>query len=260
MSGKNLDTLVILLIVVVCTFIPLKNLYQKLTEVHTAPKEEIVSPTPAPASGTPDVNLCPDEPEQENVYDSDAHTFSLKGYKIHELAHFQIKGILLSRHFYNSDSQQYRSVLSPGDFALGWGPMSNPTVLTKFTYFQKNRFLYFACYDSFSHEAERLGADFHLANIHLIPANDLIANTLSSIKPRDIVTLKGSLVEVFYNDQRVWKSSMTNNVTGDGACKVLFLKDIEWNSGPESTKDVPLPHEPEQQDSHGQSLPKSMGT
>lgn len=242
------DTLILGGILIACTIFSFNGLFRDLaTPARSAPAVAANSSMGgAPQDQAPPIfnePLAPDEPQQ---YDLDRpETFSFKGYQIHELASFKVRAVLLSKRYYSSDSDAHRSVLSPGDFSIGWGPMSNPAVLKNFTYFQKNRFLYYASYESFVHEGLRLKVDSHLANVHLIPANDSITAALNSVNPRDVVVLEGSLVEVFFNKQRIWKSSMVNTATGDGACKLLFLRRMEWYSHPKGTDSIPLPHDPD---------------
>jgi hypothetical protein len=198
------------------------------------------SPAPTVELNNP---LAPSEPTQEEL--SEPKTFPFKGYSIRELAHFQAKGLLLSKINYSSASGEHRGVLSPSDFAIGWGPMSIPNNLKNFTYFQKGRFFYYASVMSFAETAARYHADWHVSNIHLIPADNNIAEAIDRIKPRDIVTLKGSLVEVFYQHQRIWKSSLSRTDTGDGACELLFVTYISWAPAPEGAVSlIPLPSEP----------------
>jgi hypothetical protein len=249
---KFLKYFLVLGLMAVCLFVPFKRgcetlapFIAKLSAQLSPPASEASSASASAAPAAPDSELCPDETSQTDLGEK-GETFSFKGYKIHQLARFSVRGVLLSKHDYSSGAEDraYRSVLSPCDFSIGWGPMSNPTVLKNFTYFQKDRFVYYACSRRFSAEADRLHTDWHIANIHLIPANESISSALGRINPRDIVTLSGELVEVFQRDQRIWKSSMVNTATGDGACKLLFLRRVEWREHPAGTEGIPLPHVP----------------
>lgn len=198
------------------------------------------TPTPPPV---PDVEIRHKEPLQESI--QDPKTFSYKGYEITELARFRADAVVLSKAAYSATSSEHRGVLAPYDFAIGWGPMSNPRVLQNFSYFQKNRFFYYATYQDFSQESDRLNADAHIANVHLIPASEDIASALGKIEPRDIVLLEGSLIEVQLKGQSVWKSSLSRTDVGDGACELLFVTRVAWTTQPADTKLVPLPEPPD---------------
>lgn len=236
---STLDILVLLGVFVGVFAVLYPKFLAFLTPPAPAPQEETAA-APSPVNfNTP---LAPDEPHQYSI--ATPRTFEFKGYQLRELAEFKITGVLLSRRTYSSDSQEHRSVLAPSDFGLGWGPMSTPSILKNFSYFQKDRFLYYTTYASFSQEANRLNTDAHLANIHLIPANENIASVLPSIKPRDLVTLEGSLVEVYQQNQRIWKSSLSRSDMGDGACEVMFVRRIEWYAHPKGSEIIPLPQSP----------------
>jgi hypothetical protein len=60
----------------------------------------------------------------------------------------------------------------------------------------------------------------------MIPADAQIEKTLKSIRPGQIVKLSGDLVQVNADDGWHWKSSLTREDTGAGACEVIYVKTI----------------------------------
>ncbi|MCW9000949.1 MAG: hypothetical protein OQK04_19715, partial [Kangiellaceae bacterium] len=114
--------------------------------------------------------------------------------------------------------------LSPVDLALGWRNMSDESVLEKIDISQSGRF-YRWYVDSFP--IPRREIEVHSANMHLIPSNELVADTISKVRKGDIVEISGSLVSVVSNkDGWRWKSSLTRNDTGSGACELIWVEDI----------------------------------
>jgi hypothetical protein len=67
----------------------------------------------------------------------------------------------------------------------------------------------------------------HSANTHLIPQNALIAKQLSRLRPGQVVTLSGDLVDGKRDDGRWIKTSMVRNDTGAGACEVMLVNGVE---------------------------------
>lgn len=212
------------------------------------------APEPSPTLGTNaaptlspeqilDKPLALDEPHQTDILSS--RKFSYKGYDFRELANFKIRGLLLSKSSYSAGANEPRSVLAPCDLAVSWGPMSTPSVLKNFTFYQKDRFFYYASLTSFSETAKQIKTDEHVANIHIIPANETITSALNSLQPHDTITLKGTLVEVSFKGQVIWKSSLRRDDSGDGACELLYLTELSWNSSPKAaTELIPYPQRP----------------
>jgi hypothetical protein len=64
------------------------------------------------------------------------------------------------------------------------------------------------------------------ANMHMIPADSRIEKTLKSIRPGQKIRLSGDLVEANASDGWHWKSSLTREDTGNGACEVIYVKSI----------------------------------
>ena len=146
--------------------------------------------------------------------------FSVKGYSITPLETFDIVARVLSTEHYSFGRE---ADLSPVDLALGWGKMSDEAILKDIKITQSNRF-YFWHVDAFP--IPRREIETQSANMHMIPADDAIARTLKSVKTGQVVKIKGYLVRADASDGWHWKSSLTREDTGNGACEVVFVKEI----------------------------------
>jgi hypothetical protein len=62
------------------------------------------------------------------------------------------------------------------------------------------------------------------ANMHLVPADDAVAKRLKSVRKGDIVSLSGYLIAVEGDDGFRWRSSLTREDTGNGACELIWVE------------------------------------
>lgn len=161
--------------------------------------------------------LIQDLPDQK---ETEQKPFTFKGYQITPLADFNLKGRILSYKNYSSDKE---AELSPIDLALGWGPMSKNEVLSKINISQRNRWYYWRT-DNFP--IPRREIETNSANMHIIPADKSIAGKLKDVKRGQIVHIKGHLVECDQNGWK-WKSSLSREDTGGGACEVIYVTNLE---------------------------------
>ncbi len=162
--------------------------------------------------------LCPDPPIQENI---DNPTPWLKGdFMITPLAKFRLKALVLSRENYYFGRE---SDLSPVDFALGWGRMSDQTVIDQISISQGSRRYR---WKTSSRSLPRTMIETNSANMHIIPASEEVENKLDEVYRGSIVTLSGFLVKVTADGGWRWKSSLTRNDVGDGACELVWVENI----------------------------------
>lgn len=147
--------------------------------------------------------------------------FQFKAYTVYPLASFKIQARVLSAKHYIFD---HESTLSPVDLALGWGRMSDKVILSQIQIRQANRFYYWRVAQWPIPRAE---IETHSANMHMIPADDALEDTLKSIKVGQIVTITGWLVEAKQANGWHWRSSLTRNDTGAGACELVFVQSLE---------------------------------
>ena len=146
--------------------------------------------------------------------------FQLKTYTIKPLQSFEIEARVLSATHYTFDQE---ADLAPVDLALGWGQMSDESVLNQIDITQTNRFYYWHV-DSFP--IPRKAIETSSANMHMIPADSNVEKILKSIKAGQLVKISGYLVEATSGDGWHWKSSLTREDTGSGACELVYVKAI----------------------------------
>jgi hypothetical protein len=151
--------------------------------------------------------------------------FEHKGYRITPQANFALQARVLSREIYRFDRG---ADLSPVDLVLGWGPMSDQRVIDEIRITQSRRF-YFWRVDRFP--IPRRDIERHSANMHFIPANDEVARKLKMARTGSIVQVQGQLVNVDGNDGWYWRSSLTRDDTGPGACEIIWVTSFELAHG-----------------------------
>ena len=162
--------------------------------------------------------LAPDIPIQEKiVLRTD---FPFKDYTITPLAKFYIKAKTLSVKTYRSGRE---SELSPMDLALGWGRMSDESILEFIDISQSGRWYKWHVNEF---PIPRREIETNSANIHLIPANKEIESKIKRVRRGDVVEFSGSLVRVDANDGWRWVSSLTRNDVGGHACELVFVENF----------------------------------
>jgi len=158
--------------------------------------------------------------ENYQVINSDVSTF--KSYKMTKLSTFEGEFRVLSREDYHTGRE---AEISPTDLALGWGAMADPQVYKQLSIRQSNRWYYWH-YEN-EPPIPRREIETHSANMHIIPANKAVAQKLSKVDDNDLIHLKGQLVEVSANDGWVWRSSLSREDTGNGACELFLVESIQ---------------------------------
>ncbi len=160
--------------------------------------------------------LAPDEPKQSPV--SESREWQKDEYTIKALAQFSVHAVVLHRERYRFD---HGASISPLDLALGWGPMSDQSVIDRIDISQSYRWYHW--------KANPLPVPAgvimtHSANMHMIPATDDVEETLLSAVRGDIVDLRGWLVEVHGEKGWKWVSSLRRDDTGDGSCELMYVE------------------------------------
>ncbi len=162
--------------------------------------------------------LAADDPAQENLLKGT--TWTAKDHRFTALANFHIHARVLSTERYRFDRA---AEISPIDFAMGWGPMSDSAVLEKLNINQSDRWFHWNA------STLPLPMDVitsHAANMHMIPASKAVKRGLLSVREGQIATLDGYLVHVDGKDGWTWQSSMTRDDSGDGACEVIWVDKV----------------------------------
>ncbi len=167
----------------------------------------------------PPGSIAPKDPIQSKV--SSAQSYNVDGYTLVPLANYDIEARVLSKESYNIGRE---ADLSPLDLALGWGAMSDSLVLSKLSISQGGRFYYYQWQNEPPIPAEQIAS--HSANTHLIPANSDVAKKMNNVRVGQVVHLTGQLVEARASDGWHWRSSLTRDDTGAGACELFRVESI----------------------------------
>jgi hypothetical protein len=74
----------------------------------------------------------------------------------------------------------------------------------------------------------------HSANNHLIPADDSVRDQIAALRVGSLVKISGFLVEATHPQaDHPWRSSLTRDDTGDGACEIIYVRNVIEMSGKE---------------------------
>jgi hypothetical protein len=160
------------------------------------------------------------EPVQSGL-DPAPRPLTKRGYQIVPLQTFSIAARVLSKERYRFDEG---ADIAPVDLALGWGRMSDQAVLDAFDISQSGRFYFWHVRDF---PIPRREIETHSANMHMIPATEDIERRLLGIRAGQIVTLAGYLVEVRGPNGWRWRSSLTREDTGAGACELVWVEKLD---------------------------------
>jgi len=170
--------------------------------------------------------LISSEPEQTSTTDA---PITRGNFHLQPLAHIALDARLLHRKIYRYDRQ---AALVPIDLALGWGSMSDQRVLDRITITQSMRFYWFEYKLPPPLSKEEIIA--HSTNMHIIPSTPEIATKCKSLRPGTLVHLDGDLVEATASNFSTWRSSLSRTDTGNGACELMWLKELSVLSSTDS--------------------------
>ena len=140
---------------------------------------------------------------------------------IKPLAKFALSARVLGRADYRWDDL---AAVVPIDLALGWGRMSDSSVLDKVHISQSGRFYVWQVRQLPIPEREIIESS---ANMHLIAADDAIARAIRRTRVGDVVAFDGYLVEADWPNGRKAVSSLTRSDTGAGACEIIWVENFD---------------------------------
>jgi hypothetical protein len=161
--------------------------------------------------------LVDSEPEQTDV---EAPLLERVGFRVLPRAAFRAEVRVLARERYRLDAL---AEVAPLDIAVGWGPLSDTAVLNELRISQSGRFFHW--------RAKELPLplnviETHLANWHLVPANDSVWRQLQRIRVGDVVTLEGLLVDLDSAETGLRSTSLTRADSGAGACEIVWVETV----------------------------------
>jgi hypothetical protein len=160
----------------------------------------------------------PDQPKQTNLIGN--KEWKLGEYTFQALADYNIKARVLSR---NNFSLGKESELSPFDLALGWGPMSDQSVIDKIDISQRDRW--------YNWHSDHLPipireVSLNSANVHIIPKNKTIEEKFDNVYKGSLIEMKGYLVKVTKADGWHWISSLKRDDIGGGSCELFWVEEL----------------------------------
>ncbi len=146
----------------------------------------------------------------------------LEGWTLEPLATYSVQARVLGVKKYGSD---FTAEIAPYDLLLGWGPMSDSANLDHMTFRQSGRFGFWQT--ASEPPIPQREIDRHIANTHLIPANAGVRKRIDGLRVGSIIHLRGKLVEARpAGGGPPWRSSLTRNDRGDGACEILYVESL----------------------------------
>lgn len=156
---------------------------------------------------------APDQPKQVNI--SEPELWSQNEFNFKPLAEYKLKARVLSR---NNFSLEKESEISPFDLALGWGPMSDQSIIDKIDISQSNRWYHWKA-DVLPIPSREIS--LNSANVHIIPKDESVEDKFDDVYKGSLIEMKGYLIEVTTADGWRWKSSLKRDDTGGGSCELF---------------------------------------
>jgi len=159
------------------------------------------------------------QPPRQTALDN-TPVFVRDDYLLKAVARFEIDARVLGRERYRLGRG---ADLSPIDLALGWGPMSDQSVIDQVSITQSRRFYWWKVKQ---YPIPRRSIIEHSSNMHMIPADAEVRRTILSVRKGELITLSGYLVNVSHENGFTWRTSRTRTDTGNGACEIVFVERV----------------------------------
>jgi hypothetical protein len=166
--------------------------------------------------------VAPDEPRQQPV--PDPRRISVHDVVLETRARFEIRARVLRRENYRFDGG---ATIAPVDLAVGWGPLSDSAVIDQLEFSQMGRFFYWKPRDPVRFPLAPATLITSAAQLHLIPADGDLERRARRLRPGQVVTIGGWLVDVSGPRGFEWRTSLRRDDTGDGACEVVYVESLD---------------------------------
>jgi len=162
-----------------------------------------------------------DEPLQRDV--ETPRRFEHKGFTFSTRARYDITARVLRKEIYRLDGG---AGLAPVDLGVGWGPMSDSAILDEIEFSQMGRFFYWSPrHADFPLSMQTVAT--HAAQMHMVPANDAIESRLKKLRPGQLVTVGGWLVDIRGPGGFTWSTSLRRDDVGNGACEIVYVEALD---------------------------------
>lgn len=192
--------------------------FSPLSRQVPAPAGAVGGTTPACPSPAP---VAPDQGFLQSDVPASMAPFRLRSTSLRPLAGFSIEARVLGREDYRLGRE---SEFSPTDLVLGWGRMREEAVLSRLEISQSARWYHYRWRGDPPLPPQELAGSS--ANMHMIPADGASADALHRVRAGDRVRIDGWLVQVEADDGWRWRSSLSRNDVGSGACEVVYVCSI----------------------------------
>lgn len=163
--------------------------------------------------------LVGDVPKQVDV--ANAPSFAHGEFTLTPLANyaFDARVLLVSRYRFDTESS-----LAPLDLGVGWQRMSDTAVIEQLFLTQSSRFMFWRWQNA--PPIPEMEITRSAANIHVIPANQMVERQIESLRPGLVVSVRGILVEAVRGDGWRWRSSLSRDDGGNGACELMYVESV----------------------------------
>ena len=145
----------------------------------------------------------------------------LEGATVQPLAGFSVEARVLGREDYYMGRE---ADFAPTDLALGWGRMTEDAVLAALDISQGGRWYRYRWKDQPPIPLDEIIRSS--ANMHMVPADDAVAEAIRGVDAGDRVRIDGWLVQLNTPDGWRLRSSTTREDSGGGACEVVYVCSI----------------------------------
>ncbi|MBR6044174.1 MAG: hypothetical protein IKP47_00920 [Ruminococcus sp.] len=147
---------------------------------------------------------------------------------------YEIEGLAVhTRRYFGFFSMA--DAISPMDVGLAWGKVAENNKSIDFGWDHNDRQLVIEPSQKDGYKIALIGGvDYvtsHCSNNHLIPADFGVSHDIKKIRRGDHVRLKGYLVSVSgsrFGQEYAWDSSLSRTDTGNGACEVMYVTEVEF--------------------------------
>ncbi len=170
------------------------------------------------------------EPDQVLLREEPTITFEAKGHEVRltPRAAYRITAYAVDTSRALLDEWDFAL---PMDLALAWGPVADPAVLRRMRFHLSGRYVSWWAEDG---SLPPQVIQNHVANHHLVPANEEVAREMKRVRKGDLVTLRGKLVDVEILDRAGRsafrsRTSLSRDDVGSGACEQLWVEAIDVN-------------------------------
>ena len=152
-----------------------------------------------------------------------ASSWTHQGSRVSALATFSIKARVLMKTTHSLRIFDGAADISPYDFVLGWGPLSDTPHMRQLSLLHSTRTAWWSSKPSDLSWEEVVR---HASNLHAIPANYGVETQLDHVSVDDLVTFSGYLVQVDKPGYLPWTSPLSRTDTGNGACEIMWINQV----------------------------------